>query len=560
MATDLKNNEIDIITFISNHTGWDREETLKRLRKAQELGISYYEYLKGEYWGVDNIEDEIELLKSEKEFLYRKLSDINRKLNNLIKMKGNFSEPEFRKIQISDARITYVCQETNWPKVKVKNRMEKAAKEGVMPYSYVYHSCWKFSDEEIIELGKVLKQYQVKTKETAEYYINIICEKTGWTQNYAKQKMDEARKKGYSYVGFIKHALWKLSDAEFEKLKQVDKKINKDKIVIWLNSEERKRKMKLIMEEMGWSFGKSKIEVLRSNIIAGTTFNEYFSYKLYKYPPEEGLKYITEETAIKMRLRYCDWGGNYKIFSDKGIFSKTFEKFMIRKCFTNRELSFERFEEEIKGLEKIIVKPINELGGHGVKKYLVNSSQRENLNVYNEIMQNGDYIIEESIEGKQHSEILAVWPKTINTIRILSMYKNGEFNVLSSAIKFGTTDIIDGLIGGKGIAAGIDLETGIICTNGVDINGNVYKEHPITKKIFKGIKIPSWEKILETTEKAAKVVENMPYIGWDITVRDNGRVEIIEGNHNPAGFIVQWPFAISENEGRRWLIEPYLGF
>lgn len=52
----------------------------------------------------------------------------------------------------------------------------------------------------------------------------------------------------------------------------------------------------------------------------------------------------------------------------------------------------------------------------------------------------------------------------------------------------------------------------------------------------------------------------MPYIGWDITVRDNGRVEIIEGNHNPAGFIVQWPFAISENEGRRWLIEPYLGF
>ena len=183
MATDLKNNEIDIITFISNHTGWDREETIKRLGKAQELGVSYYEYLKGEYWSVDDIEEEIKLLKSEKEFLCRKLSDINRKLNNLIKMGESFSETEFRKIQISDTRITYVCQETNWPKVKVKNKMEKAAKEGVMPYSYVYHSCWEFSDEEIIELGKVLKQYQMKTKETAEYYINIICEKTGWTQN-----------------------------------------------------------------------------------------------------------------------------------------------------------------------------------------------------------------------------------------------------------------------------------------------------------------------------------------------------------------------------------------
>lgn len=427
----------------------------------------------------------------------------------------------------------------------------------------MYHSCWNFSESEISELGNLIKLYKKRESDKKEYYINIVREKTGWSEEYANSRMEEAKQKGYSHIKFVKQALWKLPDDEFKKLTPVKtlKTISGNRNQVNLIKEKRREQQNIIMKEMGWTFGRFKLESFKSNIIAGTTLNEYFHYKLYKYPAEEGLKYVTEEIPVKMRLRYCDWGGNYIIFSDKRLFSEKFKKFIRRKCFSNKStLSFEEFENQIRDMKKIIVKPINELGGHGVKKYVVNQSEKENLTVYDEIMSGGEYIIEESIEYKQHKDIMEFWPETVNTIRVLSMYKDGEFRVLGSVIKLGTQDVIDGLVGGKGIVAGINIETGIICTDGVDIEGNIYEEHPITKKKFKGSHIPSWDNVLNIAEEAAKVVSSMPFVGWDITVRENGEAEIIEGNHNPAGFLVQWPFAISEHEGKRHAFDPYIEF
>lgn len=46
------------------------------------------------------------------------------------------------------------------------------------------------------------------------------------------------------------------------------------------------------------------------------------------------------------------------------------------------------------------------------------------------------------------------------------------------------------------------------------------------------MKIPMWDKVLETVTNAAKLIPQVRFIGWDIAITNSG-VEIIEGNHNP---------------------------
>ena len=109
-----------------------------------------------------------------------------------------------------------------------------------------------------------------------------------------------------------------------------------------------------------------------------------------------------------------------------------------------------------------------------------------------------------------------------------------------------------------GIVAGIDVKTGKINTDGSDKKGNVYKTHPLTKEKFKGHQIAKWQEIKETIKKASLVVEDMPYVGWDIAVTKNGEVELIEGNHNHDLAVIQAPYAISENIGLKSTIKPYI--
>jgi len=44
-----------------------------------------------------------------------------------------------------------------------------------------------------------------------------------------------------------------------------------------------------------------------------------------------------------------------------------------------------------------------------------------------------------------------------------------------------------------------------------------------------GMQIPHWDKVVNMVMEAAKIPEDMRYIGWDIAITDEG-CELIEGN------------------------------
>ena len=123
----------------------------------------------------------------------------------------------------------------------------------------------------------------------------------------------------------------------------------------------------------------------------------------------------------------------------------------------------------------------------------------------------------------------------LSTFRIITLIdKKGIVHVLKAKYRVGTGHaIID--TGEECIHYPISVEFGIVEGPGINIkemNGNQYFYHPGCEKIVIGMKIPMWDCVLDIVKKAAKLIPQVRYVGWDIAITNNS-VEIIEANHNP---------------------------
>ena len=83
-----------------------------------------------------------------------------------------------------------------------------------------------------------------------------------------------------------------------------------------------------------------------------------------------------------------------------------------------------------------------------------------------------------------------------------------------------------------GIGANVDIETGIINTIGYDTYNKTYILHPETKKQIIGFQIPNWNECILFIKKAAKRLPSVRYIGWDLVIKNDGSLCLIEANDN----------------------------
>jgi hypothetical protein len=134
---------------------------------------------------------------------------------------------------------------------------------------------------------------------------------------------------------------------------------------------------------------------------------------------------------------------------------------------------------------------------------------------------------------KAHDDIY-FGTKALSTFRVYTMMDGkGDVHVLKAKYRVGTgeaiTDTADGCI-----AYPISIENGVIEGPGINevLNTSYYYYHPGCNKLAVGLKIPMWNRVLEVVTKAAQLIPQVRYIGWDIAITNNS-VEIIEGNHNP---------------------------
>lgn len=171
------------------------------------------------------------------------------------------------------------------------------------------------------------------------------------------------------------------------------------------------------------------------------------------------------------------------------------------------------------------------ISGGGKNATLIDCDNVEQ--VFNKLDKN--YIVQRII--KQHSEIAAFNPSSVNTEKIISLLFQGEVYVLSAHMRVGAPDAItDNASGGKGYTFGIHPD-GKIEPIGMNVFGKK-RETDFYGTPLAGRKLTYHSEICEIIKKAHKKLPYFGFVTWDFCVTEKGEPLLIEYNTSNAEALV----------------------
>lgn len=271
------------------------------------------------------------------------------------------------------------------------------------------------------------------------------------------------------------------------------------------------------------------------------SYSEYMhQYRFWELNPAQQNEFICRNA---LRIFYLTVPRDIKDnFWNKPKFLKLFSSWIHRRWIVTKEATFEEFCDLV-SQTPCIIKPLDSCCGVGIKKipplHAVNLLHIKGL--YEEC-RTDNYLLEEAIEGCE--EIQAFHPDSLNTIRVVTINASGRPIVFGAFIRMGVGDCFVDNAHMGGLFAQINVETGMIESDGISTFGARYKAHPDTGKQIFEFQIPRWEEIKNNCIEASKVIPQNPIIGWDVVINRKGRIEFVEGNHGPDFDVMQSPLRI----------------
>lgn len=250
----------------------------------------------------------------------------------------------------------------------------------------------------------------------------------------------------------------------------------------------------------------------------GINFMEYFVHKYYS------LNAVGREQINNLRLQYgfCELVNNpylRELFDNKGLTYETFKRFYKRDLISiSSRDGLHLFIDFLSKHKSFIYKPLKGVHGVGIKIYRDICYGYEEL--FDELLKNGDFVIEEIIQQGEGMSVLH--PESINTLRIATFKTKDSVNIYGAAVRMGTGSSIVDNAGSGGIFCHVDHNYGFINSNAKDWNNNTYVYHPDTGIRFIGFDIPHWREALELVTEMAKTVAGAIVISWDLAYTNNG--------------------------------------
>ncbi len=266
------------------------------------------------------------------------------------------------------------------------------------------------------------------------------------------------------------------------------------------------------------------LDMIFCGIKYGAGYSDYVEFEFDLLNNCERKTYLTSELNNRIVRKYNN-KAYFHLFQNKIEFNNLFKNFLGRNFLDLSSNSFEEFKDFCLKNKKICIKPYNGSCGEGIEFIEINKNINFK-NLYKRLKKEKKYVIEEYI--KQHKSLNKLYPDSVNTLRIISFLdSNNNVDIIRVVIKFGTTGKIDNHVAG-GMYTFLD-ENGIILYPACDDFGNSYTKHPVTKTNLIGFKVPYYKEAIELIKKAAKIVPQIRYVGWDVAITNNGPI-IIEGN------------------------------
>jgi hypothetical protein len=226
---------------------------------------------------------------------------------------------------------------------------------------------------------------------------------------------------------------------------------------------------------------------------------------------------------------------NY-MFESKKDFHNLFNDLVKRDWLSLEDASFDDFEKFVIGKENFFAKPNRGTCGRGIEKIVV-SDYEDIYTLWYHLHDRKCTLIEETII--QHPTLKHLHPHSINTIRFVTILHKNNVHLVSAYLRIGNNRIVDNFNSG-GMVVPIDLKTGFIHDVAIDKAGNYYQHHPLTKTRIQGFQVPCWDESLTLVIEAAKRVEQIRLVGWDVGISENGPL-LVEANQYPGHDIYQLP-------------------
>ena len=287
--------------------------------------------------------------------------------------------------------------------------------------------------------------------------------------------------------------------------------------------------------------GMSRLALLRDMrrcaVNYGAGYMDYDLFEMYNLTPEQRDTYITRGRNNELVCRYND-PAYFHYFTDKGEFNTRFAEYIHREWIYFQDAPKEQVLDFMKRHPQFIAKPLGGCCGRGIEKVNLENYDSPEA-AYDALMAlNIPFELEELII--QHPAVSAIYPEAINTVRTVTINKDGEVHVICAYFRIGNNGKHVDNFNSGGMVAPVDEVTGIVKDRAIDKQKNLYEVHPYTGTPIKGFQFPDWDKALAMVRKAATEVPQMGYIGWDVAFSVNGPL-LIEGNDFPGHDIYQLP-------------------
>ncbi|MGN0448028.1 MAG: sugar-transfer associated ATP-grasp domain-containing protein [Acutalibacteraceae bacterium] len=293
-----------------------------------------------------------------------------------------------------------------------------------------------------------------------------------------------------------------------------------------------------IIDQIHDEFGKSKLITFIDMVCCALRFNVgYLDYHVFGFAKVKGKKrktFMTMNQNLSL-VRQVNDPDCYKIFDNKVLFFDYFKDFTGRGFLNLEGKTAEDLKRFCDGKKSVFAKQTETFGGQGITREDL-SPETDYDELFKRLMNNRQYLIEDTII--QHEKMNELYPLSINTLRMVTLVKDGKANFMYALVRMGQKGAKVDNISSGGMYAPIN-EKGII-THGAfcDKEGICHDVHPTSGTKLIGFEIPYFKEAVELVKKAALVVDGMKYVGWDVAITPDGPI-LVEGNNFPSYDMVQ---------------------
>ncbi len=294
--------------------------------------------------------------------------------------------------------------------------------------------------------------------------------------------------------------------------------------------------MDVLVERSGKSRAWLLADMLRCAVKYNAGYMDYKIAQMWKLDDRQKRTVITRGISNDIVRRMND-KSYWHFFDDKTQFNTLFADHVRRKwVLITPDTDLGRLEDITAAGKPLIGKPLEGSSGQGILKYQPDD-WAEGMEAFRaKLLADGIGILEEIVI--QHPDMAALCPTSVNTCRIATLLGDKKQGIVYAFLRIGNGKVMDNVDCG-GMAARIDLDSGMLLTVGADKAGNTYEKHPMTGTPIVGFNIPYWEEAKAMCLEAAQKVPQMRFVAWDVAITPDGPT-FIEGNSFPSHAVPQF--------------------